>query len=113
MESKKHASSDVHRYRGVLFSAGLICSLMTVIVAFHWQVRKVTEKPRYTYTEDPEPLFTVRPTIHTTRERTTVTTPRRVSPSVQIAEADPGEISLPTPEVHLDNIEPRRRRGTR
>lgn len=106
MEPKKHASSDVHRYRGVLFSTGLICSLIIVVVAFHWQVQKVTVEPRYEYPDDPEPLFMVKSTTHTPREQTAVPTPRQVDPAVQIAEADPGEISLPAPEVHLDNIEP-------
>lgn len=106
MEPKKYASKDVHRYRGVLFSIGLICSLMLVIVAFHWQVRKLSEKPRYTYTEDPEPVFTVLPTIQPPRKPTVATVPRQVTPSVQITEADPGEISLPAPEVQLESIEP-------
>lgn len=106
MEPKKHASSDVHRFRGLLFSIGLISSLMFVIAAFHWQVRKSAASPRHKYIEDPEPVFTVRSTTHTPRERTPPTTSRMVTPSVRITAADPGEISLPAPDVQLENIEP-------
>lgn len=106
MEPKKHASSDVHRFRGLLFGIGLISSLMFVIAAFHWQVRKSAEPPRPRHTEDPEPVFTVQSTTHTPRERTPTTTTRMVTPSVRITEADPGEISLPAPDIQLENIEP-------
>lgn len=105
MEPKKHASRDVHRYRPVIFSTGLIFSLLIVIVAFHWKAAIKAEKPRYVADEINEPEFIVRPTVQPPRERPATVLPMRTTASVQITEAAIGDISLPAPDIYLDSIE--------
>jgi protein TonB len=69
MEPKKNPVVDVHRYRGTLFSIGLITSIILVLMAFQWKTKvKTRPLPRYD-SSPPELVYQVPITDHTYAEQ--------------------------------------------
>jgi protein TonB len=69
MEPKKNPVVDVHRYRGTLFSIGLITSIVLVLMAFQWKTKvKTRPLPRYD-SSPPELVYQVPITDHTYAEQ--------------------------------------------
>lgn len=64
MEPKKNPVVDVHRYRGTLFSVGLITSLILVLMALQWKTKVKTKTFRRYDPSPPELVYQVLPTDH-------------------------------------------------
>lgn len=108
MEPKKNPIYDVHRYRTVLFTVGLMTSIAIVIMAFQWKAELKSPPQRKPDPSPPELVYQVVPTDHTYEKPSTVIKPPRTAVEfVEVKEMplEPiDEIFIEIPVDHATNV---------
>lgn len=104
MEPKKNPVYDVHRYRSVLFTVGLITSIAIVIMAFEWKAALKAPPQRKPDPAPAELVYQVVPTDHAYEKPSVTKPPRTAVEFVEVKEVPLEAPSDVVSEPPVDNV---------